>query len=126
MHPKLQAKLSRRLIERWAIRLARWLGASVATSGGGWDLGLGLRLFGATRFRRGQLEVIAAALEGKSVLLVSPTGSGKTLCFQLPAVLSPGLSLVLSPLKASMAEQVTALQRRKIPATYVNSDLDHG
>jgi ATP-dependent DNA helicase RecQ len=124
MHPKLQAKLSRRLIELWAVRLAGWLGASVATPGGGRDLGLGLRLFGATRFRPGQLEVIAAALKGKSVLLVSPTGYGKGLCFQLPVVLSPGLSLVFSPLKALMAEQVTKLQRRMIPATFVNGDLD--
>src|SRR6185295_4451787 len=49
---------------------------------------------------------------------------GKTLCFQLPSILRPGVSVVVSPLKALMGEQVSALLRRKIPSTFVNSDLD--
>jgi len=57
------------------------------------------------------------------VLVVSPTGFGKTLCFQLPAILRPGVSVVVSPLKALMGEQVSALLRRKIPSTFINSDL---
>jgi RecQ family ATP-dependent DNA helicase len=58
------------------------------------------------------------------VLVVSPTGFGKSLCFQLPAILRPGVSVVVSPLKALMGEQVSALLRHKIPSTFINSDLD--
>jgi ATP-dependent DNA helicase RecQ len=81
-------------------------------------------VFGLERFRDGQLPVVEAALCGQSVLVVSPTGFGKTLCFQLPAILRPGVSVVVSPLKALMGEQVSALLRRKIPSTFINSDLD--
>jgi len=86
-------------------------------------LPVGLRLLGVERLREGQLEVVAAALRGESVLVVRPTGSGKSLCFQLPALLKPGTAFVLSPLKALMSEQVTGLQRRKLPATFINTDL---
>ena len=68
--------------------------------------------------------MVEAALSGQSVLVVSPTGFGKTLCFQLPAVLRQGVSVVVSPLKALMAEQVSSLLRLKIPSTFINSDLD--
>ena len=122
-HPNLATGLARRAIERWAVRLARWLdwsGVVVEESG---NFGPALRLFGAQRFRRGQLSVVLAALSGKSVLVVSPTGSGKTLCFQLPAVLRKGVSLVVCPLKTLMSEQVSDLLKIKIPATYINSDL---
>lgn len=123
-HPNLATGLARRAIERWAIRLARWLdwsGAVVEESG---NFGPALRLFGTQRFRTGQLPVVLAALSGKSVLVVSPTGSGKTLCFQLPAVLRKGVTLVICPLKTLMSEQVSDLLKRKIPATYINSDLN--
>jgi RecQ family ATP-dependent DNA helicase len=66
---------------------------------------------------------VQAALTGRSLLVVSPTGFGKTLCFQLPAVLRRGVSVVVSPLKALMAEQVSSLLRRKIPSSYINSDI---
>jgi RecQ family ATP-dependent DNA helicase len=75
------------------------------------------------RFRDGQLAVVQAALTGRSLLVVSPTGFGKTLCFQLPAVLRRGVSVVISPLKALMGEQVSSLLRRKIPSSYINSDI---
>jgi ATP-dependent DNA helicase RecQ len=123
-HPNLAGGLARRVLERWAVRLARWLdrsGSLVEASG---NFGPALRLFGVQRFRTGQLPIVLAALSGKSVLVVSPTGSGKTLCFQLPAVLRQGVSLVVCPLKTLMSEQVSDLLKRKIPAAFINSDLN--
>jgi ATP-dependent DNA helicase RecQ len=111
------------MIERWAVRLARWLETEGRTLEAASNLGPALRLFGLHRFREGQLAIILAALSGKSILLVSPTGSGKTLCFQLPALLRQGLTLVISPLKTLMSEQVSGLLINKIPATFINSDL---
>jgi len=67
---------------------------------------------------------LSRQLCGQSVLVVCPTGFGKTLCFQLPAILRSGVSVVVSPLKALMDDQVSALFRRKIPSTFINSDLD--
>lgn len=122
-HPKLSGSLARRAMERWGIRLARWLDRYMVDASAQ-SFGPALRLFGLDRFRDGQLPIVLAALQGRSVLVVSPTGFGKTLCFQLPAVLRPGLSVVVSPLKALMAEQVSSLLRRKIPSTFINSDLD--
>ena len=123
-HPKLAGRLGRRVIEKWAVRLALWLDRRDAISEASRGFGAALRLFGLERFRDGQLPVVEAALCGQSVLVVSPTGFGKSLCFQLPAVLRPGVSIVVSPLKALMGEQVSALLRRKIPSTFINSDLD--
>ena len=122
-HPNLAGGLARRVIERWAVRLARWLDNYGQVSEGVGNFGPALRLFGLDRFRQGQLPIVLAALSGKSVLVVSPTGSGKTLCFQLPAVLRRGLTMVVSPLKTLMSEQVSDLLAKKIPATFVNSDL---
>src|SRR5262245_14529942 len=123
-HPKLAGRLARRVMEKWAVRLALWLDRHRTISEATRNFGAALRLFGLERFRDGQLPVVEAALCGQSVLVVSPTGFGKTLCFQLPAILRPGLSVVVSPLKALMGEQVSALLRRKIPSTFINSDLD--
>jgi ATP-dependent DNA helicase RecQ len=123
-HPKLAGRLARRVMEKWAVRLALWLDSLGAISDATCNLGAALRLFGLERFRDGQLPVVEAALCRQSVLVVSPTGFGKSLCFQLPAILRPGVSVVVSPLKALMSEQVSALLRHKIPCNFINSDLD--
>jgi ATP-dependent DNA helicase RecQ len=122
-HPKLSAGLARRAIERWAARLALWLDREGSVSEEAEHFGRALRLFDLDRFRDGQLPVVQAALKGRSLLVVSPTGFGKTLCFQLPAVLRRGVSVVVSPLKALMGEQVSSLLRHKIPSSFINSDL---
>src|SRR3974390_1793350 len=109
-HPKLAAGLARRAIERWAVRLALWLDREGTVPEQSQHFGPALRLFGLDRFRDGQLPIVQAALTGRSLLVVSPTGFGKTLCFQLPAVLRRGASVVVSPLKALMAELVIEAQ----------------
>lgn len=101
-----------------------WLDWGGAVAPESLDFGPALRLFGLTRFRDGQLPIVQAALAGESILVVSPTGFGKTLCFQLPAMMRRGTSVVVSPLKALMGEQVSSLLRRKIPSSFINSDLD--
>ena len=80
--------------------------------------------FALERFRPGQREVIEHVLQGRDVLCVMPTGGGKSLCYQLPALLLPGLTLVVSPLIALMKDQVDALTQRGIRATLLNSTLD--
>ena len=72
--------------------------------------------FGLKGFRRGQREIIASALGGKDVLAVLPTGGGKSLCYQLPAISKNCLVVVVSPLIALMKDQVDALGRFGIPA----------
>ncbi|MBP9667701.1 RecQ family ATP-dependent DNA helicase [Candidatus Saccharibacteria bacterium] len=74
-------------------------------------------------FRPGQLKTIRAALAGESVLFVTPTGSGKSVCYQLPGLLADQSTLVVSPLKALMKDQVESIWSKKIPTTYINSDL---
>lgn len=122
-HPNLQGTLARRMIERWGLRLARWLDRQHQLADVDEALGAAIRLLGVTRFRTPQLEVVLAALRGESVLLVSATGSGKSLCFQVPILLSRGCGFVVSPLKALMNQQVAALLTRKIPGTFINGDL---
>ena len=68
-------------------------------------------LFGFADFRRGQREAVQAACEGRDVLVVMPTGSGKSLCYQLPALMRTDLTLVVSPLVSLMQDQVEALER---------------
>ncbi len=80
--------------------------------------------FGLEEFRPGQREVIENVLQGRDVLCVMPTGGGKSLCYQLPAVLLPGMTLVVSPLIALMKDQVDALSARGVRATLINSTLD--
>lgn len=79
--------------------------------------------FGFAEFREGQGEVIAAILAGKDAVVVMPTGSGKSLCYQLPALMSEGATVVVSPLIALMKDQVDALRARQLPATFINSSL---
>jgi ATP-dependent DNA helicase RecQ len=83
------------------------------------------RIFGFTAFRPGQEAVIQDALAGRDVLALMPTGGGKSLCFQLPALLQPGVSLVVSPLIALMQDQVRLLEDNGIAATFINSSLRH-
>jgi ATP-dependent DNA helicase RecQ len=80
--------------------------------------------FGHPRFRVHQLRVLGPLLAGRSVLAVLPTGAGKSLCYQVPALLAGGLTLVVSPLISLMQDQVGALRRRGIAAAYLNSQLD--
>src|SRR5207248_1637788 len=87
------------------------------------DLEAYLPRFGLSSFRPGQREVIEAVLEGEDCLCVMPTGGGKSLCYQLPAVMGDGLTLVVSPLIALMKDQVDALDSLGIRATFVNSTL---
>jgi ATP-dependent DNA helicase RecQ len=80
--------------------------------------------FGYHQFRPLQQEIIRDALVGRDVFVLMPTGGGKSLCFQLPALIRDGLTIVVSPLIALMKDQVDALQTSGIPATYLNSTLD--
>jgi ATP-dependent DNA helicase RecQ len=80
--------------------------------------------FGHKAFRPMQLKVIGPLLAGHDVLAVLPTGAGKSLCYQVPALLAGGLSLVVSPLISLMQDQVGALRRRGVAAAYVNSTLE--
>jgi ATP-dependent DNA helicase RecQ len=80
--------------------------------------------FGFTSFRPLQEEIIRDALAGRDVFALLPTGGGKSLCFQLPALVRPGLTVVISPLIALMKDQVDALQAAGVAATFLNSSLN--
>jgi len=82
------------------------------------------RNFGFDAFRPGQQAVVEQILAGRDVLALMPTGGGKSLCYQLPAMLQPGVSLVVSPLIALMQDQVRQLTDNDIAATFINSSLD--
>src|SRR3954469_10946724 len=82
--------------------------------------------FGYTSFRPLQEEIISDSLAGKDVLAILPTGGGKSLCFQLPALARPGLTVVISPLIALMKDQVDAMQAAGVAATFLNSSLAAG
>ncbi|HEY4759668.1 MAG TPA: ATP-dependent DNA helicase RecQ [Thermoguttaceae bacterium] len=79
--------------------------------------------FGLTAFRYGQKEVISTVLAGQDCLCVMPTGGGKSLCYQLPAIVLDGLSLIVSPLIALMKNQVDQLQALELPVTFINSTI---
>jgi len=89
------------------------------------SLSLPLRkYFGWDHFKDGQESVIEAILDGQDALAVLPTGGGKSLCYQLPALIKQGLVVVISPLVALMEDQVRKLQNRSIPAICIHSGLD--
>ena len=83
-------------------------------------------VYGYTGFRDTQEQVIAAALEGRDTLVVMPTGGGKSLCYQLPSIVRPGIGLVVSPLIALMQDQVNALRQLGVRAAFLNSTLEYG
>lgn len=82
--------------------------------------------FGYDAFREGQEELIDALSAGRDVLGVMPTGAGKSVCYQVPALLKPGVALVVSPLISLMKDQVAALKAAGVPAAYLNSSLTPG
>jgi ATP-dependent DNA helicase RecQ len=79
--------------------------------------------FGYPGFRPGQERAIASILSGRDTLVVLPTGGGKSLCYQVPALMTPGLTVVVSPLISLMKDQVDALHARGLPAAFINSTL---
>jgi ATP-dependent DNA helicase RecQ len=81
--------------------------------------------FGYDLFRSGQKRIVEEAINDRDLLVIMPTGGGKSLCFQLPALLKPGLTIVVSPLIALMQDQVDSLQDNGIGATFLNSTLDY-
>ena len=82
--------------------------------------------FGHDSFREGQEDLIRALMSGRDILGVMPTGAGKSVCYQLPALLLPGITLVVSPLIALMKDQVMALKQSGVAAAYINSSLTPG
>jgi ATP-dependent DNA helicase RecQ len=81
--------------------------------------------FGYDKFKKGQERLIRGILKGEDVLGIMPTGGGKSLCYQLPAVILQGVTIVISPLISLMKDQVDSLNEMGIKATFINSSLDH-
>lgn len=81
--------------------------------------------FGYNEFRHNQRDIIAAVLEKKDVFAILPTGAGKSICYQLPALIMPGIAVVISPLISLMQDQVVSLSKNGLPAAFLNSSLRH-
>lgn len=81
------------------------------------------RVFGYSAFRPGQEALIDGVLSGRDVFGIMPTGGGKSMCYQIPALMLPGITLVVSPLISLMRDQVLALKAAGVPAAYINSSL---
>ena len=81
------------------------------------------RVFGYSSFRPGQEKLIDGVLSGQDVFGIMPTGGGKSMCYQLPALMLPGITLVISPLISLMRDQVMALKGAGVPAAFLNSTL---
>lgn len=79
------------------------------------------KYYGYTSFRPGQKLVIETILSHRDCLAIMPTGAGKSLCFQVPSLMLPGITLIISPLISLMKDQVDALVDQEIPATFINS-----
>ncbi len=100
---------------------------SIATNTPIHDAKLALqKYFGFREFLDGQEQVIASIVGGRDTMVIMPTGGGKSLCYQLPAMVMEGVTVVVSPLIALMKDQVDALERRGIPATLINSSISLG
>ncbi len=100
-------------------------GRMMADEAGGGDVRTVLAsTFGYQSFRPHQGEIIESVLSGQDVFALMPTGGGKSLCYQLPALLLDGVTIVVSPLIALMKDQVDALRQLGVPATYINSTVD--
>src|SRR5690606_36415156 len=82
--------------------------------------------YGYPRFRPGQARVMTSILQGQDTLAIMPTGAGKSICFQIPALLFDGVTLVISPLISLMKDQVDTLQNLGISASFINSSLSPG
>ena len=83
-------------------------------------------VYGYRSFRGGQEQLIDAVMDGRDVLAVMPTGAGKSICFQIPALMQTGITLVVSPLISLMKDQVESLIQNGVRAAYINSSLTPG